>query len=361
MKHVFFTILVSLLAVTTLSAATRDKTNDTLVIGYYPSAPFVIENGEKLDGISIWLWETIQRETQFPYKLKKMTLDEVVNGLAKDEIDMTLNPLTINSLRSEVIDFSAPYYVSNSSVMVNSVSSFEKGLQFIGSFFSLNFLRAIGALFLVVFIFGTLAWIFEHRKNPEEFKPGLRGLWSGIWWSAVTMTTVGYGDKSPRSLGGRVIALIWMFVAIIIISGFTASIASSLTVNQLSWNQNKIKDFKEKKIAVIDNSATQIFLEKRFFKELHTYQSLKDCVMALDKGEVDAVSHDVPQLTYISALDSLDRFEVLPIRYNSQLYAFGFTEQMPKQQQEIISNEMLKVIESTDWMILLSEYDLVQE
>lgn len=360
MKKIISTILI-ILASATLVSATTNKSNDTLVIGYYPSAPFIIENGDNLDGISIWLWESIQRETGYPYKLKKMTLDEVVKGLAQDEIDMTLNPLTINSIRSEVMDFSAPYYISNSSVMVNSVGSFEKGMQFISSFFSLNFLRAIGALFLVVFIFGTLAWVFEHRKNPEEFKPGIKGLWSGIWWSAVTMTTVGYGDKSPRSTGGRVIALIWMFAAIIIISGFTASIASSLTVNQLSWNQNKIKDFKEKRIAVIDNSATQVFLEQRFFKELYPYQSLKACVEALEKGDVDAVSHDVPQLTYISGLDSLDRFDVLPIRYNPQLYAFGFTEKMSEHKKEVIGNELLKIIESTDWRVLLSEYNLEQE
>lgn len=335
--------------------------NDTILIGYYPSAPFVIENGQELEGISIWLWENIYRETNLPYKLQKMTLDEVVSSLAEDEIDMTLNPLTITSGRSEVMDFSTPYYISNSGLMVNSISSFEKGVQFISSFFSLNFLRAIGALFLVVFVFGTLAWLFEHRKNPDEFKPGFKGLWSGIWWSAVTMTTVGYGDKSPRSTGGRVIALIWMFSAIIIISGFTASIASSLTVNQLSWNQNSINDFKEKKIAVINKSATQVFLEQRFFKDLHSYTNLKECKVALENGKVDAVAHDVPQLTYISSLDSLNRFDVMSIRYNPQLYAFGFTEKMTEAKKEIISNELLKITESTDWKILLSEYGLMQE
>ena len=47
------------------------------------------------------------------------------------------------------------------------------------------------------------------------------------------MTTVGYGDKAPVTVMGRLIGLIWMFAAIIIISSFTAAIAASLTVSEL--------------------------------------------------------------------------------------------------------------------------------
>jgi polar amino acid transport system substrate-binding protein len=339
----------------------ENKNIDTLVIGYYPSAPFVIEGANGLEGISVWLWNEIEKEVDKPFIYKKLTLDEVVKGISSTEIDMTINPLTITSERSEIMDFSAPYYISNSSIMVPSVSSFEKGLQFITSFFSLNFLRAIGALFLVVFIFGFIAWLFERKANKDEFGTGLKGLGSGIWWSAVTMTTVGYGDKSPKTPGGRVVGLVWMFAAIIIISGFTASIASSLTVNQLSWNQSSIDAFKEKNIAVIEKSATESFLELRFYKKLKPYKSLLECRDALANGNVAAVSHDEPQLKYIAQSDTLGLFEILPVSYNSQLYAFGFSEDVPESLKEVISNELLKVTESTDWKVLLSEFDLLKD
>jgi polar amino acid transport system substrate-binding protein len=354
---------ILLLLTITLFFVNKSNSNniDTLTIGYYQSAPFVFENENSLDGISIWLWNEINKEVRQPVVFKKLTLDEVVNGIAKHEIDITINPLTITSERSKLIDFSAPYYISNSTVMVQSVSSFEKGLQFISSFFSLNFLRAIGALFLVVFIFGFIAWLFERKKNQDEFGSGLKGLGSGIWWSAVTMTTVGYGDKSPKTPGGRVVGLVWMFAAIIIISGFTASIASSLTVNQLSWNQNSVDDFKEKKIAVIENSATEAFLENRFFKKLKAYKTLEECRDALANGSVEALSHDEPQLKYITQLDTLGLYETLPISYNSQLYAFGFSESLSAELKERITVRLLEVTESTDWKVLLSEYDLLKD
>jgi len=49
----------------------------------------------------------------------------------------------------------------------------------------------------------------------------------------VTMTTVGYGDKSPKTLGGRMVALVWMIFSIIFIASFTANITTSLTLSEL--------------------------------------------------------------------------------------------------------------------------------
>jgi Ion channel len=60
-----------------------------------------------------------------------------------------------------------------------------------------------------------------------------RGIGSALWWSAVTMTTVGYGDLAPRSPAGRLVAIAWMFVSLLLVSWFTASMASILTAERL--------------------------------------------------------------------------------------------------------------------------------
>ncbi len=332
---------------------------DTLLIGYYYSPPFVIQKdstGE--EGASLWLWGRIEQQLSIPYRMQYMPLDSLLRGLASGTVDMSLNPLTITSERSERIDFSAPYYISNATVMIEAESSWRAWTQFLGSFFSINFLRAVMALFVVIFIFGFIAWLFERRANPEEFHPGWRGLWSGIWWSAVTMTTVGYGDKSPRSVGGRVVALVWMFAAIIIISGFTASIASALTVNRLGGDRSDIFAFKESPLATVEGSATEEWLRERFFEEIRTFPNLRSCQQALLDQKVEAVAYDEPLLTYIAERDTLSRFDVLPFSYNLQLYAFGFSEQLPPELKEQISNELLRVTESRDWEELLVNYGL---
>lgn len=51
-------------------------------------------------------------------------------------------------------------------------------------------------------------------------------VWDGIWWAVVTVTTVGYGDVYPRSVGGRIVAMIVMLFGIGFLSVLTATIAS---------------------------------------------------------------------------------------------------------------------------------------
>ena len=78
---------------------------------------------------------------------------------------------------------------------------------------------------------------------------------SGLGWPAVTMATVCYGDESPITFAGKVVGLIWMFAGIIIISGLTEAIASSLTVSKLSSNVRGVGDLYSAKVATVPNST----------------------------------------------------------------------------------------------------------
>ncbi len=355
MVRYFVTLsLISLL----FPIAAQGISRDTLTVGYKVSAPFVFEQNDELVGASTWLWDEVSDEHDLPYKLVEMSLDSLLQSLRSGTIDLSLSPLTITSDRARQMDFSPPYYIAYSSVLAPSSSTLQKTQALVGSFFSLNFFRALGALVLVILVFGLLEWLFERKVNHEEFGKGIKGLWSGFWWSAVTMTTVGYGDKSPRTLGGRIVALIWMFTAIIIISGFTASIASSLTVNQLNVSQNRIEDFKERPLGTISNSSTEEWLKKHFFTNTQPFSNFSDMQGALKDQEIEAIAYDQPILKHIMRLDTLNGYEILPITYNAQFYAMGFRKNLPDTLKEIISTSILEQTERMDWQVLLAEYDL---
>lgn len=341
-----------------ISATLAAQEYDTLVVGYNITPPFVIENNQQLEGPSYWLWEEVAREHNIPFILKQVSLDSLLNGIAAGTIDVSASPLTITSSRLEVMDFSAPYFIAHSSILAPEISATERAFEFINSFFSINFFRALGALVFIILIFGFLEWYFERKSNKEEFGSGLKGLWHGFWWSAVTMTTVGYGDKSPRTVGGRVVALVWMFTAVIIISGFTASIASSLTVNRIGSSSSQIQDFKDETLGTVVNSGTARWLKDNFFTNKKTYQNLEEIIEALEKNEIDAIAYDRPILQNIVKNDSLSQFRVLNINYNPQFYSFGMNRELPESLKQKISISVLDNTEGMDWKVLLSEYDL---
>lgn len=76
---------------------------------------------------------------------------------------------------------------------------------------------AIVTVFLV-FIAGAA----EATLDSGDFHT----FWDGMWWAVVTVTTVGYGDLYPHTVGGRLIAMLLMVVGIGFISVLTATIAS---------------------------------------------------------------------------------------------------------------------------------------
>ncbi|MDQ3990868.1 MAG: potassium channel family protein, partial [Actinomycetota bacterium] len=72
---------------------------------------------------------------------------------------------------------------------------------------------------LLVMVGGALVSLLE-----PDLAEG--GFWSGVWWAIVTTTTVGYGDISPGTLGGRLIAVALMLVGIGLVATLAASVAA---------------------------------------------------------------------------------------------------------------------------------------
>ena len=68
------------------------------------------------------------------------------------------------------------------------------------------------------------------------FEPKL-SVTNAFWWSIVTLTTVGYGDITPTTVGGRIIGIIIMFFGIGILGMFTATIASIFVEKKLKENR----------------------------------------------------------------------------------------------------------------------------
>lgn len=84
--------------------------------------------------------------------------------------------------------------------------------------------------FLMSSVAGVFIWALDSSHNPEQFPSRFdTGAFEGFWWAFVTITTVGYGDKTPKSTLARSFALLWILIGVTVCSVMTASLTSALT------------------------------------------------------------------------------------------------------------------------------------
>jgi voltage-gated potassium channel len=74
----------------------------------------------------------------------------------------------------------------------------------------------------LLIIFSSIA-ILQVEKDPDS---NIKTAEDAIWWSYVTITTVGYGDKYPVTTEGRLIAAVLMTAGVGLFGTFTAYISS---------------------------------------------------------------------------------------------------------------------------------------
>ncbi|MFA0960639.1 transporter substrate-binding domain-containing protein [Roseivirga sp. BDSF3-8] len=347
-------MFIALVPALSFAQEEQDSTllNRELVIGTKEVAPFVMRKEGDWQGMSIDLWRNIARHMGVTYTFKEYDLPTLIEKVESGELDAAVAAITITEDRERVIDFSFPYYQTGLGIATRSR---EKSLiESFMAFFNLDFFKAVGALLLVLLVFGLLVWLFERRSNREQFGGSpVKGIAQGLWWSAVTMTTVGYGDKAPVTTGGRIVALVWMFMALIIISSFTAAIASSLTINQMNHLVDGPEDLDNVEVGSVASTSSAAYLQKREIN-YRRYDNVVEAVDALESGEIDAVVYDAPVLKYILKEKKSEELQVLPQVFNKFYYGIALPQGSPL--REKINLVMLENMAKTEWKETIDRY-----
>ena len=99
-------------------------------------------------------------------------------------------------------------------------------------------------LFLVVilillFIVSAGIYFFENQAQPEVFK----SIFHSSWWSIVTLTTVGYGDVYPITLGGKIFTFFVLIIGVGVVTVPAGLVATSLSkAREIQDEEEKMKN-----------------------------------------------------------------------------------------------------------------------
>jgi len=280
---------VCLLYPATSFSQNESTTPRALQVGVITAPPLYIKAADgRWEGFSVELWQAVAQYLNVAFEFREYSsLENLLGALEKNEIDV-FPSLPVGERLESMIDFSQSYLKSGLSIAVPAEESEYRWLRVFEGIFSKHILKAIGLLFILSMVAGLFVWLFERRKNDEMFGDGtVGGIGHGIWWAIVTMTTVGYGDKTPKTAGGRIVALIWMLFSIIFIASFTANITTSLTITELRGKVHGLNDLYNAKVGSVSQSEGFDFLTKQGIAVI-PFEGIQDGLAAVASRKIDA-------------------------------------------------------------------------
>ncbi|KAL1226953.1 kainate,Glutamate receptor ionotropic [Trichinella spiralis] len=245
--------------------------NKVLRVTVYMEAPFVylLERIAEMNKFNFTIHEVKDKSYGTPDANGRWNgiIGELING----DADVAVASLTINFVRSEVIDFSVPYMHLGISILFKKPEKTPPSLLSFLAPLSLDVWMYMGAAYVVVSLILWLVarispseWVCSHTcQGEEENKENQFSLGNSFWFTIGSLMQQGC-DIAPRAVGTRMVASVWWFFTLILISSYTANLAAFLTVERMEYTINSAEDLvKQTKIryGTLNRGSTMQFFK----------------------------------------------------------------------------------------------------
>jgi ABC-type amino acid transport substrate-binding protein len=169
----------------------------------------------------------------------------------------------------------------------------------------------------------------------------------------VTMTTVGYGDKAPQTIGGRIAAIVWMIFSIVFIAAFTATITTQLTLTELRGKVHGFSDLYHARVGCIAGSEGCAFLAKKGIAPIR-FEGVKQGLAAVESRKIDAFVQDEKILQYLIKTEFPGRIQVVGGTFDEYFVSIALQRNSPLRKP--INQALLKFMKTETWAELLHRY-----
>ena len=285
-----------------VSAGLAAAQDAPLRVAVYDAPPYGhLEPDGSIDGVSVDLWRRAAEVLRRDYRLIPVSqMETILEGLERNEYDAALGAITITPARLARVDFSYPAHRSGVAVAVRQDTGPMAALASYGAVVA-QLGPLIALTFALLIVMGVAMWLAERPMRPRNHESAVDTLHDGVYWAVVTMTTVGYGDKTPKTAAGRVIAILWMLASVALISILSTSIVSRMTAERMVGGLRVTEaDLAGKRIGAVAHSSGAEYLDERHLRYA-PFDDLTAALTALDRRQVDAVVNSVGALEYLIA------------------------------------------------------------
>lgn len=288
-----------------LGSAATAQAVDTVRVAVHPVPPFVIEDPDgDLSGFSVDLAQAIADKAGLELELVRVAdVSAQLRAVESGEADMAIGAISITAEREERVDFTQPIFESGIKIAARpGTASSDAGWLLSFRVFTPALLTILTVAVLGTLLAGALVWRLERRHNPEFAAPARRGVFDGIWWAIETLFAVTYGDKVPKRTGSRILATLWMFVAVLLIATLIAEVTTNRTVERLDATIESVGDLYGKDVVAVPGTTSEALLAENGI-DTRAVDGPEDGLSQVADGSADAFVYDSAILRYLIAAD----------------------------------------------------------
>ncbi|KAJ0963083.1 hypothetical protein J5N97_028205 [Dioscorea zingiberensis] len=256
-----------------------------------------VKNETSAEGFSIDVFKEILKRLPYslPYEFHPFncSYDSFLEQNQMQNYDILVGDTSISSGRYHYVEFSQPYTASGLVMVVLMKSDLtDKAWIFLKPFCG-----SMWALTAIVSIYnGMVVWMIERSYNME-FQGSFWNQSAALLWLSFT-TLLSPGEKLHSNLS-RLAMLVWLFVALVLTSNYTAILSSMLTARRLEPSLVHVDALKSSNAVVGCNNGSVVgkYLEEVLgfqHKNIKKINSGEEYYQALKTGHIKAAFLRIP-------------------------------------------------------------------
>lgn len=342
-------LCVPLVAAAAAAATVEPPQPSKLQVGVFERPPFASKNQQgEWEGLALDLWDQIALQNGYLYEYIELKEEDAAAAVADGRVDVLAGLLPLNAEQAAQLDFTFGYLGVSLGLAIRKGEWIPDWTAIFRRIFNVTFFRLGAIVFMLTVLVSFAIWMLEYLllrrmgKAAEQLRFG-----DFLWFSIATLTTVGSGPGIPKSITGRLIGILWMVASVLLVTAFTASVASSVGAARAAHELQRKDALRKMLVGVVQGGAAEARLETAGLRTV-SYPDMDAALQALEEGLVDGVVGDMLRLQHLVELRRLENVELRPLDMTHMHLAFALPPQ--SELTRPVNTALLRTIESEEWL-----------
>ncbi|KAK3097411.1 hypothetical protein FSP39_009413 [Pinctada imbricata] len=345
-------------------------------------APYVFDDKEtypdgriRYTGFAFNIFDLIAKRLNFSYDVVGSTTsygncndqgvcDGMMDYLYNKSVDVAVAGMTITYEREKFVDFTKPFLNLGITILYRkpkpeppALFSFLNPLHLDVWIYMIAGILCVSFMLFVIARFTPYEWCNPHPCDPNtDVVENQFSILNSLWFTVGALMQQGC-EIAPRAVSTRMVAVVWWFFTLIMISSYTANLAAFLTVTRMVSPIESAEDLAKQtkiKYGTLENGSTQKFFEQSQFPTFQKmYSFMKDQKLFVRSAQEGYNKVLNEEYAYFAESPSIEyqiqrKCDLMQIGnwLNSIGYGIAFPRNSPWRDQ--ISNEILRLQEAQE-------------